>query len=210
MTLTEYAVFAVTSMFVILDPISGVPAFFAMTPNDTPEVKLRMARLGCSVAAGVLMAFALAGNTIFKVLGITLPAFELAGSLLLLRVALDMLYAKRSGAQETDEEVAEGAAKEDIAIAPLGVPMLAGPAAISTVLILFNQAKGAAQVVTLFIAIALACFLSYCVFWLAVRGTGYLKPLAMKLITRLFGLFLAAFAVQFILNACEHLPFLKK
>ena len=114
MTLTEYAVFAVTSMFVILDPISGVPAFFAMTPNDTPEVKLRMARLGCSVAAGVLMAFALAGNTIFKVLGITLPAFELAGSLLLLRVALDMLYAKRSGAQETDEEVAEGAAKEDI------------------------------------------------------------------------------------------------
>ncbi len=210
MTLTEYSLLAVGSMFVILDPIAGVPAFFAMTANDPPPVKLRMARLGCSVAAGVLMAFAAAGNTIFKILGITLPAFELAGSLLLLRVAMDMLYARRSAAQETDEEIAAGAATDDIAIAPLGVPMLAGPAAISTVLILFNQARGVIQVVALFVAIALACLMSYCVFWIAIHSTNYLKPLALKLITRLFGLFLAAFAVQFILNALEQTPFFKK
>ena len=142
MTIGEYSLLAVTSIFVIVDPIAGVPAFIAMTPNDAPSEKLRMARLACWVAAGVLMLFAATGKMIFKVMGITLPAFQLAGSILLLRIALDMLYARRSPAQETDEEVAAGAAKEDIAITPLGVPMLAGPGAISTVLILLNQARG--------------------------------------------------------------------
>jgi multiple antibiotic resistance protein len=210
MTLGEYSLLAITSIFVILDPIAGVPAFIAMTTSDSPAVKLRMARLACWVAAGVLMLFAAAGNTIFKVMGITLPAFQLAGSILLLRIALDMLYAKRSAAQETDEEVAAGAAKEDIAITPLGVPMLAGPGAISTVLILLDQAKGMAQVIVLFAAIALACLMSYMVFWLAVRGTRYLSPLALKLATRLFGLLLASMAVQFMFNALEQTPFFKK
>jgi multiple antibiotic resistance protein len=203
MTLAEYALLAVTSIIVILDPIAAVPAFIAMTPDDAPASKLRMARLACCVAAGVLVLFAAAGNAIFKLMGITLPAFQLAGSILLLRISLDMLYARRSASQETDEEVAAGAAKDDIAITPLGVPMLAGPGSISTVLILLNEAKGAAQVVVLFLSILLVCFMSYWVFWLAVRGTNYLNPLALKLVTRLFGLLLASLAVQFILNALQ-------
>lgn len=210
MTLGEYSLLAVTSIFVILDPIATVPAFIAMTPNDPPPAKLRMARLACWVAAGVLMLFAAAGNAIFKVMGITLPAFQLAGSILILRIALDMLYARRSPAQQTDEEVAAGAAKDDIAITPLGVPMLAGPGAISTVLILLDQARGIGQVAVLFASILLVCFVSYWVFWLAVRGTHYLKPLALKLVTRLFGLLLASMAVQFIFNALEQTPFFKK
>jgi multiple antibiotic resistance protein len=210
MTLGEYSLLAVTSIFVTLDPIAVVPAFIAMTPNDSPPAKLRMARLACWVAAGVLMLFAEAGNAIFKVMGITLPAFQLAGSILLLRIALDMLYARRSPTQETDEEVAAGAAKDDIAITPLGVPMLAGPGAISTVLILLDQARGIDQIAVLFSSIALICFVSYWVFWLAVRGTHYLKPLALKLVTRLFGLLLASMAVQFFFNALEQTPFFKK
>ena len=86
-----------------------------------------MARLACLVAAGVLILFAMSGQWIFRLLGITLPAFQIAGSVLLLRIALDMLYAKRSAAQETREETEAGATKDDIAITPLGVPMLAGP-----------------------------------------------------------------------------------
>jgi multiple antibiotic resistance protein len=210
MTLGEYSLLAVTSIFVILDPIATVPAFIAMTPNDTQPAKLRMARLACWVSAIVLAVFAGAGNAIFRVMGITLPAFQMAGSILLLRIALDMLYARRSPAQETDEEVAAGAAKDDIAITPLGVPMMAGPGAISTVLILENQASGVAQMVVLFASIALVCVVSYWVFWLAVRGTHYLKPLALKLVTRLFGLLLASMAVQFFFNALEQTPFFKK
>jgi multiple antibiotic resistance protein len=210
MTFGEYSLLAVTSIFVILDPIAVVPAFIAMTPTNTAAEKLRMARLACWVSAGVLTVFAAAGNWIFRVLGITLPAFQLAGSILLMRIALDMLYAQRSRSQETDEEVAAGAAKDDIAITPLGVPMMAGPGAISTVLILLNQARGIAQVGALFASIALVSFLSYWAFWVAVRGTRYLSPLALNLATRLFGLLLAAMAVQFMLNALEQTPFFKK
>jgi multiple antibiotic resistance protein len=205
MRLGAYILLAVSSLFVILDPIAVVPAFIAMTPQDSAAVKLRMARLACCVAAGVLMLFAAAGPVIFKVMGITLPAFQVAGSILLLRIALDMLYAKRSGAKETDEEVAAGAAKDDIAITPLGVPMLAGPGSISTALILLNQARGVVEVIALFASIAAVCFCSYWVLWLAVRGAHYLNPLALKLMARLFGLLLAAVAVQFIINALEEL-----
>jgi len=205
MNLGAYILLALSSLFVILDPIAVVPAFIAMTPNDSAAVKLRMARLACCVAAGVLMVFAAAGPVIFKVMGITLPAFQVAGSLLLMRIALDMLYGKRSGAKETDEEVAAGAAKDDIAITPLGVPMLAGPGSISTALILLNQAADFVQVIALFASIAAVCFASYWVLWLAVRGAHYLNPLALKLAARLFGLLLAAVAVQFIINALEAL-----
>lgn len=210
MRLTEFSLLAFSSLFVVLDPIAAVPAFVAMTPNDSAAAKLRTARLACSVAAGVLMVFAATGNLIFKVMGITLPAFQLAGSILLLRIALDMLYARRSAAHETEEEVAEGAAKEDVAISPLGVPMLAGPGSISTALILLHQARGPAQVVALFVAIVLVCLLAYGILWLVVHGSHYLNPLALKLVTRLFGLLLAAIAVQFILDALEQTPLVQK
>jgi multiple antibiotic resistance protein len=210
MHLTEFALLALSSLFAVLDPIAVVPAFIAMTSHDAQAAKLRMARLACSVAAGVLMLFAAAGDLIFKIMGITLPAFELAGSILLLRIALDMLYARRSAARETDEEVAEGAAKEDIAITPLGVPMLAGPGSITTALILFHQAKGPAEVAALFGAIVLVCAAAYIILWLVVKGAHHLNALALKLITRLFGLLLASVAVQFILNALAQTPFFRK
>ena len=205
MTLGEYSVLALSSLFVILDPVAAIPAFIAMTPDDTAATKLRMARLACFVAAGALMLFAAAGKFIFKIMGITLPAFQLAGSLLLLRISMDMLYARRSQARETDEEVAAGTAKDDIAITPLGVPMLAGPGSISTALILRNQAEDIWQVTALYVSIAAVCFAGYWIFWLAVRGAHYLNPTALKLVTRLFGLLLASVAVQFIINALEQL-----
>src|SRR5881398_3729462 len=161
MSLTAYILLASSSLFVVVDPIAVVPAFIAMTPNDSPAGQLRMARLACLVAAGVLMFFALGGKWIFKLLGITLPAFQIAGSILLLRIALDMLYAKRSPAQETDEEVEAGVVKDDIAITPLGVPMLAGPGAISTSLILLSQAHGIEQHIALLGCIAAVCVASY-------------------------------------------------
>lgn len=210
MTLTEYTLLTFSSLFVIVDPIAVVPAFLAMTPNDPPAAQLRMARLACAVAAGVLMLFALAGRWIFKVLGITLPAFQIAGSILLLRIALDMLYAKRSAAQETSEEVEAGVAKEDIAITPLGVPMLAGPGAISTALILLNQAQGWTQYLALFLSIGTVALLSNWIFWLAVRGARRLSPLALKLATRLMGLLLAAVAVQFAVNGLSQTPLFAK
>lgn len=209
MSLLEYTLLAFSSLFVIVDPLALVPAFIAMTPHDTSVSRYRMARIACFVAAGVLMIFVATGNWIFRVLGITLPAFQLAGSLLLMRIALDMLYAKRSGAQQTEEEVEVGATKDDVAIAPLGTPMLAGPGAISTALILLNQAKGLAQVIALVCCIAIVCFLSYLILCIGARGAHRLSPLAIKLATRLMGLLLAAMAVQFAFDALHKAEFLK-
>ncbi|MFT3780503.1 MAG: MarC family protein [Nibricoccus sp.] len=201
MGLLEYGLLAFSSMFAIVDPIATVPAYLAMTPNDSPAARLRMARLACIVATSVLLLFTLAGPRIFSVLGVTLPAFQLAGSLLLLRIAFDMLYAKRSGAQETEEEVAAGTAKDDIAISPLGVPMLAGPGAISNVLILTSQARDWTHHGILIAAIVVVGGASYGVFHIAARGASFLNPLVLKLVTRLMGLVIAAIAVQFAFNA---------
>jgi MarC family membrane protein len=209
MSLAEFTLLAFSSLIVIVDPLATVPAFIAMTPHDSSQSRLRMARIACAVAAGILMLFAATGNWIFRILGITLPAFQLAGSILIGRIALDMLYARRSGTQQTDEEVQVGATKEDIAISPLGVPMLAGPGAISTSLILLNQAHGAAQVAALFLVIALVCLVSYLVLHIGVRGANRVSPLAIKLGTRLMGLLLASVAVQFAFDALHKAEFLK-
>ena len=200
MTLLEYGSLAFSSLAVIVDPIAMVPTFIAMTPNDSRPQRLRMAKIACFVAAAVLMGFALAGNWVFRLLGITLPAFQIAGSLILLRIAMDMLYGQRSGASQSMEEVEAATRKEDIAISPLAVPMLAGPGAISTTLLLLNRADDVPQRIVLFVAIATVCVLSYFVLWLVARGAQWLSPLAVKLVTRLSGLLLAAVAVQFAID----------
>jgi multiple antibiotic resistance protein len=204
-TTLQYILLAVSSLFVIVDPIATVPAFLAMTPNDTPAARLRMARLACLVAAGVLVAFALAGKWIFRFFGITTPAFEMAGSIVLLLVALDMLKAQRSRVQETREETDAGAAKEDIAITPLAVPMLAGPGAISTVILLNSKAATLLQHGVLLACVLFVCGLSYAIFALSTHGARWLNPILLRLTTRLMGLFLVAIAMQFLVNALKAL-----
>jgi len=200
MTLQEYTLLASSSLFVIVDPIAAVPAFLAMTPSDTPAQRTRMAALACTVSAVVLVGFALAGPWIFHLLGITLPAFKIAGSIVLLIVALDMLRARRSEVQETYAETAAGAAKDDIAITPLAIPMLAGPGACSTALLLQHKAAGVAQYLALYASIIGVCLASYVILRLAAHGAKRLNPIALRIITRVMGLVLASVAVQFALD----------
>jgi MarC family membrane protein len=205
MTLPEYIFLAASSLIVIVDPLAAVPAFVAMTQSDSPKDRIRMARLACVVMAGVLLTFAIAGKWIFKFLSITMPAFQIAASIVLLLVALDMLRAQRSRVQETSEETEAGADKSDIAITPLAVPMLAGPGAISTAILLQNQAQDFAQRVALCGCIAGVAFVSYLVLHVSARGARWLNPIAMKITTRIMGLLLAAVAIQFMLNALKQL-----
>ena len=205
MSLTEYALLATSSLFVIIDPLATVPAFLAMTPTDTPEQRMKMARLACCVSAGVLIVFALAGRYIFKFLGITMPAFQIAASIVLLLVALDMLRAQRSRVHETSEETAAGVEKTDIAIAPLAIPMLAGPGAISTAILLHNQATNVTQRAALYVSILLVCLASYLILRLSAQGAKWLSPIAMNLTVRIMGLMLSAVAIQFMVNALKQL-----
>ena len=203
MRVTEYALFAFSSLFVIVDPIAAVPAFLAMTARDTVAQRLRMARVACLAMVGLLAGFALVGQSLFNLLGITLPAIQVAGALVLLLVALDMLRAQRSPVQETAEETAAGSNKDDIAITPLAIPMLAGPAAISTVILLEAQATTWAQRGILLACLAAVGLASYIIFALGARGAMWLSPIAEKIITRLMGLLLAALAVQFLFNGLK-------
>ncbi len=200
MSLAEYTLLAFSSLFVIIDPVATVPAFLAMTPTDSVEQRIRMARLACCVTAGVLIAFSSAGKWIFKFLGITMPAFQLAASIVLMLVALDMLRAQRSRVHETSEETAAGAEKTDIAIAPLAIPMLAGPGAISTAILLHNQAVGVPQHIALYLVIMAVSLASYLILRVSARTTKWLSPIALNIVTRVMGLLLAAVAIQFMLN----------
>lgn len=201
----EYALLAISSLFVIVDPLATVPAFLAMTPNDTPESRIKMARLACCVLAGVLIGFSLAGKWIFRYLGITMPAFQFAASIVLLLVALDMLRAQRSRVQETSEETAAGAEKTDIAIAPLAIPMLAGPGAISTAILLHNQAATIYHRAILYLSIGVVSLATYFILRISATGARWLSPIAMNITARIMGLLLSAVAIQFMLNAAAQL-----
>jgi multiple antibiotic resistance protein len=192
---------ATTSLLVIMDPIATVPAFLAMTSGDSTLNRVRAARLACFVSAGMLIMFVVVGEGLFRLLGITMSAFKIAGSIVLLLIAMDMLRAQRSPVQETSEEKVAGAEKADIAITPLAVPMLAGPGAISTVILLKSQARDITYSAALVLCVCLVCFATYWILRLAAtHGARLFTPITMKLTTRIMGLLLAALAVQFILD----------
>ena len=200
-----YILLASSSLFVIVDPLATVPAFLAMTANDTVDQRVKMARLACCVSACVLLGFALTGHLVFKVLGITMAAFQIAASIVLLLVALDMLRAQRSRVKETTEETEAGIEKTDIAVAPLAIPMLAGPGAISTAILLQTQAQGPAQHIALHACIIGVCIASYFILRFAARSSHWLSPIAMRISVRIMGLLLASIAIQFMLNAIGQL-----
>ena len=201
MNLLEYTIFAAGSLFIIIDPIALVPVFLAITPTDTPKQREQMARIACCVAAAVLLFFTWIGQPLFRLLGITMAAFKIAGSILLLLIALDMLRAQRSRVRETEEETDAAAEKVDIAVTPLAVPMLAGPGAISSAVLLQAQATDWLQSAALSGCIVVVCGISYGILRLASHGAAWLNPLAMKVVSRIMGLLLAAVAIQFILDA---------
>src|SRR3989454_5692075 len=150
-----------TSVLFIVDPLTAVPTFLAMTARDPPEVRRQMAKRGAWTCAITLMSFALGGSLIFRLFGITIAAFKVAGGVLIGLNALDMVQARRSQQRETAVEKAEGIEKEDVGIMPLGVPMLAGPGAISTVMVLAGASKSVVTTIGVYVAIALTAFLTY-------------------------------------------------
>ena len=192
-----------TSILFIVDPFAVIPTFLAMTVRDSPEQRRVLARRGAWTCAITLIAFALGGSLIFKIFGITIGAFKIAGGVLIGLNALDMVQARRSQQRETAVEKAEGIEKEDVGIMPLGVPMLAGPGAISTVMVLAGASKSVVTTVGVYVAIALTAFLTYVTLAAAPRVEQKLGQTGMRILTRLMGLVLCAIAVQFIIDGIK-------
>lgn len=195
----QFTLVTFTSLLFIVDPVAVIPTYLVITQGNSVEARRRTALRAC-IAAGLLMTvFGVAGNAIFHVFGITLPAFRIAGGLILWLVALDMLRGERT-TQESTEEIVEGQEKEDVALTPLAMPMLAGPGAISTVMVLAGQARG----VPGYIAVYGSIWLTAIICWLTLRAGDRLVTLlgqtGIRVMTRIMGLLLAAVATQFVIT----------
>lgn len=197
----EYGLLTFASLFAIVNPVGAIPAFMVMTANESVASRKYIAKVASVTCLVVLAAFALLGPLIFKIFGITLPAFQMAGGIVLFLSSIDMLRARRTRLQETHEERDQGSLKEDIAITPLAIPMLSGPGAISTVIVLSGQAQTFPRQIILYVSILLASAATYGVLRFAASSAQRLNRIVMNIITRLMGLLLTAIAVQFIASA---------
>ena len=200
---------AATSIFFLVDPFAVVPMFLSMTFDVPESTRRQMARRSAWTCAIVLCVFAAAGSLIFKAFGITLPAFKIAGGIILLLIGLDMLQARQSATKSTAEEQQEGAEKADASIIPLGMPMLAGPGAISTVMVLVGGAHSIWQHTVVYGVILLTSYVSYWVLSGADRVRRYLGNTGIRVMTRLMGLLLVALAVQFVANGLTDFGWIK-
>ncbi len=196
----EYFLYAFVLLFVIVDPVATVPIFLGMTPRNTRNERLRMVRVACLVATGVLLFFAVTGIVIFSYLGISLHALQVAGGILLFVIGFDMLMARESKGKISPGEEEVGRVKDDVAVTPLAIPLLAGPGAISAIVILHGQADGVAQYLLLGGALGLVMTASYCILRLSCSGAALIPPLIMQVVRRVSGLILAALSIQFVLD----------
>lgn len=199
-----FFVTAFVSLFAIVDAIGNTPMFLSITPRNTHAERMAMAKKAAVAVFIILTLFALLGNHLFQFFGITLDAFRIAGGLILLKIAMDMLEAKSLRTRHTPEEDQEGMAKEDVAIIPLAMPMLSGPGAISTVIVLTTQATSAGMMGALTAAIGANAVLVYLILRSSARIVAVFKEIGMRILTRTLGIILASIATQFILTGIQH------
>lgn len=188
----------VMALFVLLDPIGAVPIFVTLTANHTPEERRRTIDLASATAFVVLLIALLGGNPLLHILGISIASFTVGGGIILMLMAIAMLHARPSRVHRTGEEVDEAARRAAVAVVPLGVPVAAGPGAISAVLIYGERAKSWAESATLLGIIALVVVCLWIALRLAAPTKRILGTTGINVVTRLLGLILMAVAVEFI------------
>lgn len=197
----EILISAFTTLIVIIDPPGMGAVFLGLTAKLSRAEKFKVSLTSCIVAFGILAIFSMLGSTILSTLGISIGAFQIAGGLLLFWIAFEMLFEKR---QERQEKSAETAVSDDhianIAIFPMAIPLIAGPGAISAVILLSDTFNGAAHSSAFLAIIALAIFTVFITLIIAERLDQFLGTTGRTILTRLLGLILAALSVQFVVN----------
>lgn len=188
---------AFLTMFVIVDPPGLAPIFISVVGDRPVEQHRHVARKAVLIAAGVLAVFAIGGTALFDFLGVSLEAFSIAGGILLFKIAVDMVLAQRR--RQTPEEEEEAHHRDDVSVFPLAIPLITGPGAFATVLVLVGQAGGdAGRLGLLAAASAAVLLLAYAALRLASRVSRLLGQTGINVVTRVLGLILAALAVQYV------------
>ena len=199
-----YAITVFTAIFAIVDPMGNIPIFYTITQRFSRAERIRIAKKAVIAATITLVVFALIGQYIFTLFSITIPAFRIAGGLLLFRVAFNMLYGVTPGTKSTEKEKEETLEREMLGVVPLGIPLLAGPGAISTVM-LYNSQGSFVNTVVIFISIFATLSITYVLLLnvdIIFNRLGQVGSLA---ISRIMGIILAAIAVQFLINGVHQL-----
>ncbi len=192
-------------LWIIMDPIGNLPLFLMFTRDNTVKEQRRMAMQACLFSVSILLLFMVSGEYILRLFGITMPAFQIAGGFIFGIYALQMLALIPSGLKGSTEEDRESQRKHNIALVPLAVPMLAGPGAITAVLVWRQQLQAPAEQGLLLTAILAACALVYLVLHFGSRLSQLLGVSGIRVITRLMGLLVAVIAVQFMVDGVQAL-----
>jgi multiple antibiotic resistance protein len=202
-TTLSFFITSFISLFVIIDPTGNIFPFLALSSGVGPGKARALAGRACLFSFVILTFFVALGKLVLAFFGISLPAFQIAGGLVLFRIAFDMMEGQgHFNRLDTSSSLAPGDYR-DIALIPLAMPLLSGPGAISTVLVLTARSKNLQDDALLVAVVALIMLLCYILFSSAARIMGVLKESGLRLLTRLMGLILAALAVEFVISGVK-------
>ncbi len=199
----EFAITAFASVFAVVNPIGNIPLFVAVTEGYPKDLRHRVIVKIVIVIIGVLIAFALFGQVIFALYGITIPAFKIAGGILLFTIAFSMVQGQRTKTKITEEDEQDLLAKEEVGIVPLGIPLFAGPGAITTVMIYTSTATSAGDLVefvSVIAAILATAGISYVLLVYSTPLFDRMGRMGAAAFSRIMGLLLAAVAIEFIIS----------
>ncbi len=199
---TAFLITAFVTMFVVIDPIGLAPLFVALTQGVAERRRRAIALRACAIGMGILVLFALFGEAVLGFIGISMPAFRVAGGILLFLTALDMLFERRTKRREDQSEEEDGS--DDPSVFPLAIPLISGPGSIASVILLTGQKPGVEglalvlALTALVLGVCLGLFLASSVLERALGKTG------ITVVTRLLGMLLAALSVQFVLDGLNN------
>jgi multiple antibiotic resistance protein len=193
-----FALRAFVALFAIVDPFANIPVFISILDRFREDDRKMMIRESVFIAFVVLVLFTLLGNYIFRFMGITLYSFKIAGGILLMIIAIEMLFGRKTRTEISDETVSEE--RDNVSVMPLAIPLLTGPGAITTGIVLYETASDAAGKLVLFACIVAVFILSYIILRQGDAIHKLLGKTGNKVIIRLMGLLLSAIAVQFVVS----------
>ena len=199
----QYLIFCLSTLFAVINPLGITPIFVAMTEKYNSETRSKIARKGIITGSMILIVFTLLGSIIFQFYGITVEAFQIMGGIIFFRSGMRMLDAKVGRSRTTESEREEFKDTDEIAISPIGVPLITGPGAITGVVILSGKAPTNFSVLVLLFSVIISMF----IFYFILKAGNYIGQkigiAGMRVIERMMGLILMVIAVQFIINGIE-------
>ena len=199
----QYLIFCLSTLFAVINPLGITPIFVAMTEKYDSETRSKIARKGIITGSMILIVFTLLGSIIFQFYGITVEAFQIMGGVIFFRSGMRMLDAKVGRSRTTESEREEFKDTDEIAISPIGVPLITGPGAITGVVILSGKAPTNFSVLVLLFSVIISMF----IFYFILKAGNYIGQkigiAGMRVIERMMGLILMVIAVQFIINGIE-------